>query len=56
LAAAAQTGAEALDGAALDVCEGTLAALAAELDGLVGRLDLVLDRVGAAVDPVRVAE
>jgi hypothetical protein len=55
LAAACGTTAEALDGAALDLPEGTLAQLAAELDGLAGRLDLVLDRLGAVVDPARVA-
>jgi hypothetical protein len=54
LACAAQTGADALDGAALDVCEGTLTSLLCELEGLAGRLDLILDRLGAAVDPARV--
>jgi hypothetical protein len=51
LAAAAQTGADALDVAALDLPAGTLAALADELATLEGRLDLVLDRLGAGVDP-----
>jgi hypothetical protein len=55
LATAAQTGADALDGAALDLPEGTLAQLLGELEGLAGRLDLALDRLGAAVDPARVA-
>jgi hypothetical protein len=53
LACAAATGAEALDAAALDLPEGTLAQLTAELDGLAGRLDRVLDRLGAGVDPAR---
>jgi hypothetical protein len=55
LAAACATGAEALDGASLDLPEGTLAQLLGKLEGLAGRLDLVLDRLGAALDPVRVA-
>jgi hypothetical protein len=55
LANACATTEEALDSALLDMPEGTLAQLAAELDGLARRLDLVLDRLGAAVDPVRVA-
>jgi hypothetical protein len=53
IASAAQTGADALDGATLDLCEGTLVQLLAELDTLAGRLDLVLDRLSAAVDPPR---
>jgi hypothetical protein len=53
LAAAAQTGADALDGAALDLPEGTLASIPAKLDGLAGRLELALDRLGAGVDPAR---
>jgi hypothetical protein len=40
-----------LDGAALDLPEGSLAQLLAELEGLAGRLDLVLDPLGAWVDP-----
>jgi hypothetical protein len=55
LAAAAQTGADALDGAALDLPEGDLAELLGELEALAGRLDLVCDRLGAGIDPVRVA-
>jgi hypothetical protein len=55
LATACATGAEALDGAALDLPEGAMAQLLAELEGLAGRLDLALDRLGAAVDPARVA-
>jgi hypothetical protein len=50
IASAARTGADALGGATLNLCEGTLAQLLAELDALAGRLDLVLDRLaGAAV-------
>jgi hypothetical protein len=56
LAAAAQTGADAFDGAALDLPEATLAAILAELDGLAGRLELALDRLGAGVDPVGAAQ
>jgi hypothetical protein len=51
----ARDDADALDGAALDLPEGTLALLLAEREGLAGRLDLALDRLGAATDPVRVA-
>ncbi len=40
---------------ALELPEGTLAAIAAEMDGLAGWLDLVLDRLSEATDPVRVA-
>jgi hypothetical protein len=54
LACACATGAEALDGVALDLCEGSQTAILAELEALAGRLDLVLDRLGAGVDPVRV--
>jgi hypothetical protein len=46
LATAAQTAGDALDGAALDLPEGTLASLLCELEGLAGRLDLALDRPG----------
>jgi hypothetical protein len=53
IACQAQTAAEALDGAGLDLADGTLAEIATELDTLAGRLDLLLDRLGAAVDPVR---
>jgi hypothetical protein len=35
-----QTGAEALDTVAVDLPEGTLVAIAAELDGLARRLDV----------------
>jgi hypothetical protein len=47
------TAAEALDGVAIDLGDGTLAIVLDELDTLAGRLDLLLDRLGAAVDPVR---
>jgi hypothetical protein len=53
LAAAARTGAETLGGAALDLPPERLAQLADELDTLAGRLDLVLDKMGAGVDPAR---
>jgi hypothetical protein len=43
-----------LDGAQLDLCEGTLSQLAVELDTLAGRLDLMLDRLAGAADPVGV--
>ena len=46
LAAAAATGAEALDGQALDLDAAELSGLLSELDALAGRLDLVLDRLG----------
>jgi hypothetical protein len=55
LACAAATGAEALGGAALDLPPEQLAALALELDGLAGRLELVLDKLGAGIDPAREA-
>jgi hypothetical protein len=48
---AATTAAEALDGESLDLPEGTLAALLAEVETLGGRLDLVLDRLADALDP-----
>jgi hypothetical protein len=51
---AVTTAAEALDGAQLDLCEGTLSQLATELETLAGRLDLVLDRLAGAADPVGV--
>jgi hypothetical protein len=52
IGAAAITAADALaDGVALDLGEGTLATLLQENDGLAGRLELVLDRLGAAVVP-----
>jgi hypothetical protein len=51
IASQAQTAAEALDGAALDLPEGTLAAILAELQTLGGRLDLALDRRADALDP-----
>jgi hypothetical protein len=47
ISAACVTSGEALDGA-LDLPEGTPAQLLGELEGLAGRLDLVLDRLGAA--------
>jgi hypothetical protein len=53
LAAASATAAQALDGAALDLPEGALAELLGELEAPAGRLDLVCDRLGAGVDPVR---
>jgi hypothetical protein len=53
LAAAAQTGADALaDGPALDLSPEVVAELVLELETLAGRLELVLDRLSAAVDPV----
>jgi hypothetical protein len=54
LAAKAQTAGDALDGAAVDLAEGTLDQLLTELLTLSGRLELVLDRLSAAVDPARV--
>jgi hypothetical protein len=42
---ACTTAADALDGAALDLGEGRLAALFQEIDGLAGRLALVCDRL-----------
>jgi hypothetical protein len=39
----------------VDLPESTLAQLLGELEALAGRLDLVLDRLGAGVDPARVA-
>jgi hypothetical protein len=47
-------GAEALDGATLDLNPDVLAELLTELDTLSGRLDLVMDRLSEAVDPARV--
>jgi hypothetical protein len=52
IASAAATAAEALDGNALDVSEGTLASILSELVSLDGRLDLALDRIAVALDPV----
>ena len=52
---AATTAAEALDGAAIDMPEGVLAAILAELVGLDGRLEVALDRLADALDPVGVA-
>jgi hypothetical protein len=52
IAATAATAAEALDGASLDLPEGTLAAIAEELRALGGRLELVADRLADALDPV----
>jgi hypothetical protein len=49
---AAATAAEAIDGAALDLPEGVLAGILAELVNLDGRLDLALDRLAEALDPV----
>jgi hypothetical protein len=54
LGAAATTAADALDGARLDLADGTLAELLLELDSLDGRLALVLDSLAAAADPVGV--
>jgi hypothetical protein len=42
-------------GAALDLSPMILAELLLELDTLAGRLDLVLDRLAGAADPVGVA-
>src|SRR5262249_45118744 len=52
LAAAAQTGADALARAPLDLADGTLAELLVELESLDGRLALVLDRLASTADPV----
>jgi hypothetical protein len=54
LAVAAQTAADALDGAGIDLPEGTLTQLLHELEGLNGRLDLALDHLGADTDPAQV--
>jgi hypothetical protein len=52
IGAAAGTAADALDdGNALDLPEGTLAAILAELVSLDGQLDLALDRLADALDP-----
>jgi hypothetical protein len=51
IGAAAGTAAEALDGNAIDLPEGTLASILAELVSLDGRLDLVADRLAEALDP-----
>jgi hypothetical protein len=48
-----QAAAEGLDNAALDLPEGVLGAILAELLNLDGRLDLALDRLADALDPVR---
>jgi hypothetical protein len=48
----ATTAAEALDGVAIDLPEGVLAGILAELVSLDGRLDLALDRLADALDPV----
>jgi hypothetical protein len=48
---AATTAAEALDGNAIDLPEGVLAGILAELVSLDGRLDLALDRIAVALDP-----
>jgi hypothetical protein len=61
IACQAQTAAEALDPApagdppALDLPEGVLAAILAELVALDGRLDLALDRLADALDPAGLA-
>jgi hypothetical protein len=53
ISAAAGTAADVLDdGAALDLPEGTLAGILSELVSLDGRLDLALDRIAVALDPV----
>jgi hypothetical protein len=52
IATAAQTAAEALDGNAIDLPEGVLASILAEQVSLDGRLDLALDRLADALDPV----
>jgi hypothetical protein len=52
ISAATGTAAEALDGAAVDLAEGTLDQLLTELLTLSGRLELVLDRLAGAADPV----
>jgi hypothetical protein len=48
----AATAAEALDGAALDLSPEILAEQLLAVKTLAGRLELVLDRLSAAVDPV----
>jgi hypothetical protein len=48
-------GAEALDGAAVDLPPHIQAEMLVELDTLAGRLDLVLDRLASAADPVGLA-
>jgi hypothetical protein len=48
LAAQAQTAGDALDGARVDLAEGTLAELLLELESLDGRMALVLDRLAGA--------
>jgi hypothetical protein len=50
------TAAEALDGAPLDLCEGTLSQILVELETVAGRLDLVLDRLAGAADPVSICK
>jgi hypothetical protein len=40
-----------LQGARLDLADGTLAKLFLELDTLAGRLDLALDQLASAADP-----
>jgi hypothetical protein len=53
ISTAATTAAEALDGAAIDLPEGTLAGILSELVSLDGRLDLALDRLAGAAEPTR---
>jgi hypothetical protein len=48
-------GAEALDGAAVDLAPHVQAELLTELDTLAGRLDLVLDRLASAAGLVGVS-
>jgi hypothetical protein len=43
---------DALDGAAIDLPEGVLAGILSELVNLDGRLDLAVDRLAEALDPV----
>jgi hypothetical protein len=49
---AATTAAEALDGNAIDLPEGTPAGILSELVSLDGRLDLALDRLADALDAI----
>jgi hypothetical protein len=53
IASAATTGSDALDGANLDLGDGTLADLLSELENIDARLAVVLDRLAGALDPVQ---
>jgi hypothetical protein len=54
LTAQAQTASDALGSAAMDLAEGTQDQLLTELRTQSGRLELVLDSLSTAVDPVGV--